>query len=290
MVHIKIDSMHLSGRKSSPVRYHRISLAEPPEIGSFGAFGDENPVMEWNQARDKFHLLLFQHDGVFSLNGTLTPFRHGALFVVPPGARCRVEGFGTSEYIHCFISMYAHDSGKDVFLVPFFTQFTRAEADVWEYTLRAALRRMVVSQTSKYAVTWNLLWRVAQPMSAVDANPFIELSMKWVEEHIQEKISIAELARAMDISHNQLIRHFRQELGITPIQYVRQRRAEVARELLTHSTKPIKTIAHLVGVPDLHAFNRLIRECLGMSPRQVRRARKELDYFRARDFEPPRTS
>lgn len=266
-------------------RYHRMSLAEPPEIGGFGAFGDLNPVMEWNQARDKFHILLFQHDGIFSLNGTLTPFRSGALFVVPPGARCRVEGVGSGEFVHCFISMYAHDSGKDVSLVPFFTQFSRPEADVWEYTIRAALRRMVISQTSKYAVTWNLLWRIAQPMSAIDANPFVDLSIKWIEQRIQQKIAIKDLAAAMEISHNHLIRHFRQELGITPVQYVRQRRAEIARELLTNSTKSIKSIAHEVGVPDLHSFNRLIRECLGMSPRQVRRARMELDYFRARDFE-----
>lgn len=244
--------------------------------------------MEWIQARDKVHLMLFQHDGIFSLNGTLTPFRHGALFVVPPGARCRVEGVGQGELTHCFISIFAHDSGKDVFLVPIFTQFAREEAEVWEYTIRAALRRMAISQTSKYAVTWNLLWRIAQPMSAVDANPIIELSIKWIEEHLREKISIKELASAVSISHNQLIRHFRQELGITPVQYVRQRRSEAARELLTQSTKPIKTIAHLVGVPNLHSFNRLIRECLGMSPRQVRRARKELDYFRAREFEKER--
>lgn len=241
--------------------------------------------MEWIQARDKFHLMLFQHDGIFSINGTLTPFRHGALFVVPPGARCRVEGVGSEDFIHCFISFFAHDSGKDVFLIPISTQFNRSEADVWEYTIRAALRRMAVSQTSKYAVTWNLLWRVAQPMSAIDANPIIEVSIKWIEDHLRDKISIKDLAAAVGISHNQLIRHFRQELGITPVQYVRQRRAEAARELLTQSTKLVKTIAHLVGVPNLHSFNRLIRECLGMSPRQVRRARKELDYFRARNFE-----
>lgn len=266
-------------------RYHRMSLAEPPEIATMGAFSDANPVMEWYQARDKYHIMLFQHDGMFSLNGTLTPFSDGAMFVVPPGARCRVEGVGRAEYVHCFISMYAHDSGVDLFLVPFCTQFSKPEADVWEYTIRAALRRLAVSQTSKYAVTWNLLWRIAQPMSAVDANPFIDLSLKWIEQHIHEKISIKDLAAAMEISHNQLIRHFRQELGVTPVHYVRQRRAEIARDLLTNSTKPIKAIAHQVGVPNLHTFNRLIRECLGMSPRQVRRARKELDYFRARDME-----
>lgn len=257
-------------------------------MAGFGAFGDDVPVMEWFQARDRYHVMLFQHDGVFSMNGSLTSFRHGGLFVIPPGSRCRVEATGPAEeYIHCFISFYPHDSGRDVFLVPVFTQFSRSESDVWEYTIRTALSRMSQSRTSTFAIIWNLLWRIAQPVTAIDANPFIELAVKWVDDHIKEKISIKELAAAMDISHNHLIRHFRQELGITPVQYVRQRRSELARELLTNTTKPIKSIAHAVGVPDLHSFNRLIRECLGMSPRQVRRARRELDYFRARKLEDP---
>ena len=119
-----------------------MSLAEPPELSGMGAFGDENPVMEWFQARDRYHLILFQHDGVFSLNGTLTPFRHGGLFVVPPGSRCRIEGTGQAEYIHCYISFHAHDSGKDVFLVPTFAQFSREESEVWEHAIRSALRRL----------------------------------------------------------------------------------------------------------------------------------------------------
>ncbi len=271
----------ISEQNSLSSRMYRLSLSEPPELASFGAYGDDAPLMEWTQTPGRFHVMLIFNDGMFSLNGSITPFRHGGLFVVPPGSRCRVEATSPGDHVHCFISFYPVDSGKDVYLVPFFTQFSRSESDVWEYQIRRALRMMSQSRTPNFAVAWSLLWRVAQPLTAIDANPVIELSLRWIEEHIREKISIKELAAAMDISHNQLIRHFRQELGITPVQFVRERRADVARRLLTTTARPIKTIAHEVGVPNLHSFNRLIRECLGMSPRQVRRSRQDLDYFRA---------
>lgn len=246
-----------------------------------GAFEDEQRIMEWYQAKGKFHVLLFLYDGIFSLNGLLTPFRHGALFVVPPGSRCRVEASGKGPFTHGFFSFYPPDSGKDVFLIPIFTQFDRHECDTWEGVLRHALKILPQSRMCTFSVSWNLLWRIAQPLSVIDANPLIEVSMRYVEERLREKISIRDMAAAADVSHNHLIRHFRLDLGVTPIQYVRQRRAEVARAMLTNTARPIKAIAHDVGVPNLHAFNRLIRECLGMSPRQVRRARMELDYYRS---------
>jgi AraC family transcriptional regulator len=229
--------------------------------------------------------MLFLHDGLLSLNGRLFTFRRGGVFVIPPGARCRVQAVGEPEFVHCYFSFHPKDSGRDVYLVPIFTQFDDAECTVWERQFREYLNRMSQTRTAMNVLTWSLLWRIAQPLTVIDANPVLDIALKWIEDHIAEKFSIGEVAESVDISHNQLIRHFRDELGIPPVEYVRQRRAELARGMLTRTAKPIKQIAHDVGVPNLQAFNRLIRECLGMAPRQVRRARMELDYFRAREGE-----
>jgi transcriptional regulator GlxA family with amidase domain len=51
---------------------------------------------------------------------------------------------------------------------------------------------------------------------------------------------------------------------------VRRRRAERASDLLAHTAMPIARIAQQVGVPDLHAFNRLLRLVTGRSPRRIR--------------------
>ncbi len=278
--------MSLIASQISPsTRYCRFSLGEVPLSTGLGAYTALDRVTEWNQDRGKFHLVMYLHDGIFSLNGIVFPFRRGGLFLVPPGSRCRVEAIGDREFGHCYVTLFPRDKGRDVFLIPLFTQFSDSECDVWEDLFRVALNRLSQTRTSMDALIWGLAWRIAEPMTALDANPVLDSAVKWIDGHIAEKFSIRDVAAAVDISHNHLIRHFRSELGITPIEYIRQHRAELARGMLTDSTKSIKRIAHEVGVPNLQSFNRLIRECLGMPPRQVRKARMDLDYFRARQQE-----
>lgn len=191
---------------------------------------------------------------------------------------------GDPPYVHTYGSFYPVDSGDDVYGIPLFTQFTSEECDVWDHCLRLALQRLPFSKHRTPAVYWNLLLRVAQPLHTFRSNPHVEVATAYIEQNLGHRISISDVAREADISHNQLIRHFRNELGITPIQYVRERRAEIARTLLTTTSKSIKQIALQVGVPDLHQFNRLIRDCLGMSPRQVRSERWDVDYFRTQAY------
>ena len=274
-----------SGQISSQQsRAARFSLAEPPELFGCGAFGEDDPLMEWHQPRTRWHALLFVNPGQFMLNGSVTTFRKGGFFIVPPGSRCRVENTGPPQFVHTFGSFAPVDSGQDVYAIPLFTQFTPEECDVWDHCLRLALQRLPHSRGRNPAVYWNLLLRIAQPLHAIHVNPHVEVATAFIERNLGHRFSIAEVAHEADVSHNQLIRYFRQELGMTPIQYVRERRAEIARTMLTTTSKSVKQIALQVGVPDLHQFNRLIRDCLGMSPRQVRSERWDVDYYRTEAY------
>lgn len=272
---------------SRPSRSERFSLSSPPELHGCGSFGDDNPVMEWHQPRARWQALLFLNPGRFILNGSLISFRRGGFFIVPPGARCRVEYLGQPPFIHTYGSFTPEESAEEVYAIPLFTQFSSEECDVWDHCQRLALQRLPFTKERSPAVYWSLLLRVAQPLHTHRSNPHLEVAAAFIEKNIGQRFTISDLARHADISHNQLIRYFRQELGMTPIQYVRERRAEIARTLLTTTSKSVKHIANEVGVPDLHQFNRLIRDCLGMSPRQVRSERWDVDYFRAESADAP---
>ena len=91
--------------------------------------------------------------------------------------------------------------------------------------------------------------------------------MEIIESRLHEPLYGEELAREVDLSQHHLIRIFRKAVGTTPQHYIRQRRMHRAGHLLTHTTLPIKTIAHDVGIPDLHLFNKIVRQFFGKSPR-----------------------
>ena len=55
--------------------------------------------------------------------------------------------------------------------------------------------------------------------------------LRFVEEHYAEELTVERIAASVALSESACLRSFRQMLGITPIQYVKQFRVEKAAEL-----------------------------------------------------------
>ncbi len=94
-----------------------------------------------------------------------------------------------------------------------------------------------------------------------------------IEAHLATSLSVGDIARVAGVSHNHLTRLFRARTGLTVVGYIRRRRMERARHLLTASTLSVTAVAAAVGIPDLQAFNKVCRRELGESPREVRNPR-----------------
>ena len=59
-------------------------------------------------------------------------------------------------------------------------------------------------------------------------------------------------------------------MGTSPVRYLNDYRLSVARELLLHTGKSIKSVAAAVGIPDPFYFSRLFRTAYGQSPQTCR--------------------
>ncbi|HUN76671.1 MAG TPA: helix-turn-helix domain-containing protein [Steroidobacteraceae bacterium] len=96
----------------------------------------------------------------------------------------------------------------------------------------------------------------------------------WLEDRVAQPLRIAELANAMAVSQQTLLRHFRRHLAMTPRDYVRKIRMEAAQQLLLRTTRPVQQIAGLVGYEDTHAFAKVFRRFAGVSAQRFRTAGK----------------
>jgi AraC-like DNA-binding protein len=65
---------------------------------------------------------------------------------------------------------------------------------------------------------------------------------------------------------------FRQELGMTPIDYLNRYRVLQAQRLLRETNQSITTIALEVGFSSSSYFSRMFRRLTGRSPDEYRRA------------------
>lgn len=93
---------------------------------------------------------------------------------------------------------------------------------------------------------------------------------KFIREHLDEKISLTEVAAAVRISPTYLSEKFKQVTGENFVCYIGRRRVEKACELLRESEARISEIAFATGFQSLSQFNRVFKKLLGEAPREYR--------------------
>lgn len=95
---------------------------------------------------------------------------------------------------------------------------------------------------------------------------FIEV-VRYIHDNIAEDISIDDLSRVAHISKYHFIRLFRTQFGLTPHQYILNRRINRAREALGTGAPPTY-VAQDLGFCDVSHLNRHFKRSYGVTPGQ----------------------
>lgn len=135
----------------------------------------------------------------------------------------------------------------------------------YEFKIREALSRI-----------WIELFQMCAPMlkeksRSVDmTTDKVKSMMVYIHEHYAEKISIRELASAVFLSERECYRAFRNHLHMTPADYIRSYRIQIACRLLAESQMPITEVGAVCGMGNPSYFGKVFREETGYTPRQYR--------------------
>ncbi|MEW2136089.1 helix-turn-helix domain-containing protein [Streptomyces sp. NPDC005409] len=93
----------------------------------------------------------------------------------------------------------------------------------------------------------------------------------WALERLAEPITLGELAAHARMSLRTFTRRFRDEVGMTPVQWLTGQRLEVARQLLESSDLPVDLVAHRAGFGSANSLRQHMRTAFGVSPIAYRR-------------------
>ena len=96
----------------------------------------------------------------------------------------------------------------------------------------------------------------------------------YVKNNLSRKITLADLSWHLHCSTVTLTEHFKNEFGITIMDYVMNKRMEKAQRLLLNSELSIREVADECGFSDNEYFSRCFKETHGMSPTAWRRQEK----------------
>jgi len=95
--------------------------------------------------------------------------------------------------------------------------------------------------------------------------------LRFIEEHYAEELTVERIADSVALSKSACLRSFRQLLGTTPIQYVKQYRIEKAAELLLSTSMKTGEVGAECGFADISYFTKTFREIKHCTPREYRR-------------------
>ncbi|MGW5343743.1 GlxA family transcriptional regulator [Streptomyces sp. NPDC004050] len=94
----------------------------------------------------------------------------------------------------------------------------------------------------------------------------------WAMEHLDEPLTLGRLAEQARMSLRTFTRRFRDEVGMTPVQWLTAQRLDLARQLLETSDLPVDLVAHRSGFGSANSLRQHMRSSLGTSPIAYRRA------------------
>lgn len=94
--------------------------------------------------------------------------------------------------------------------------------------------------------------------------------MDYIGSHIQQKVSLADIAAAGDICASSCSQLFRAYLNQTPIEYLTDCRLELACTMLRETDLSVTDIAYRAGFAGASYFSERFRQHYGCSPREFR--------------------
>ena len=99
---------------------------------------------------------------------------------------------------------------------------------------------------------------------------------QYIYGNLAGKIHTADLARLCNLSESHFYQKFRENIGISPYQYVIDQRIKAASSMILESDKLITEICFTLGFSSQSAFTTIFKKKTGMSPTEFRRKHSNL--------------
>jgi AraC family transcriptional regulator len=101
----------------------------------------------------------------------------------------------------------------------------------------------------------------------------LRLAREFISEHLEEEITLAEVAGAVGLSQFHFARAFRRSTGLTPQQYLTSQRIHRAKELLTNGDLPLVQVSIQAGFKNQSHFTTVFRKFTALTPKAFREAK-----------------
>lgn len=199
-----------------------------------------------------------------------------------PGHEERFAFATQSETYHSFVHITLEHLPPtvDAYLraLPWLLPLSTAMTDLMTRGLSLRGSSLSTAQPLMKALAAQMLWRYIGESERLLAgegtsqlHPAVEQVRKYIQSHLNEMLTLDELAAIGAVSPSHLIRLFQAELNTTPIAYLWDQRVSQGVDMLENTGLPVGIIAERCGFQTSYHFSRRVRLATGHAPLSLRR-------------------
>lgn len=219
-------------------------------------------------------------DVSFAVENTIYPITPGSVIITKPYEyhHCVYHSDASHKHIWILFSVEQNEQLFDLFfgrktgtgnlLILSQEQLERVTA------LCDRMQQETLSEFEKHYLFFRLiryLYDAESPEHADDHSPeSIKLALNYMAQHLQEPMTVQNLAKIAHVSVNTLERHFLENLNTTPSKYLKRKRLANAARMLSGGSS-VAEACEQSGFPDYSNFIALFRQSYGITPLQYRK-------------------
>ena len=142
------------------------------------------------------------------------------------------------------------------------------EGKVGYSTYLTEIRRM---DTFSELVNWCIgkvqyVTRLLQDTRIQHVSDIVMSAKKYIDQHYNEEIGLNDISKEVAVSPQYFSKIFKEEIGLTFVEYLRSKRIDVAKEMLKSKKYSVKEICYEIGYNDPNYFSRLFKKLVGVTP------------------------
>lgn len=99
---------------------------------------------------------------------------------------------------------------------------------------------------------------------------------RYIDQHFKEPLTLDQLASEVHMNKYYLAHTFKQEYGVSPINYMISRRIDESKYLLAETNLSMSQISQLLGFSSLSYFSQVFRKIQEMTPMEFRQSAKSI--------------
>ena len=226
--------------------------------------------------RSQYSRLYFIKSGSFFViddEGARTDFREGGVYLIPSGYSYVYGCDEGNELFSFHIRLFDFDNldllGR--FKKPIFCNMQIDLERLYDVINRQGVTSSLVLKSEIYRALSEIALISDGFLDTPKYSKEIAAAIDYVTEHLSARLSVSEIADAVNLANSTLSAKFRREVGMSVGDYIDYRVILAAAQMLFSEKSSILEISEQLGFCDQFYFSRRFKERYGVSPQKFRK-------------------